>query len=705
MTDDLELKILLSAQDRASSVISKLATGLGPVGMVAVGVGAAILGIGATSVKMAGDYQQSMLKVQALAGLSAQQVQQFSDQILKLAPQVGQSPLKLADSLYFLASAGVPANQMMNTMRLSAEMAATGNFDVKISADALTSSINSLGLSYSQAGNIADEMTATVTAGKMEMSDYAKVAGQVATGVKVLANSHDSLNHAFQEGNAALATFTQMNGKTQLDSTRLNMLFLQLGVNTDKMAKNFDKMTGTTGGSKAWNETVKTSEILNGHIYTVTNTIHHAAVAGHALGGGFDVAKFSTMDLADKIKYLNDITSRHHETQQQQQAELLKIFSGNTRVLQTYDNLRDSLGTYEKNLKSIQDSEKNGQTTTDKFKVTQEGFNQKMREARAALDVVFIKIGTDLLPVLEKFLNVYVIPLITKFSDWITQSGFLKAAAQDLSDALNWLGQLVGGLATGVGDVVGWFQQAGPQGDILKTALIGIGIAIAGVKIKDFIGDLATFATDTIPNKVIPAIAQMTGSQGLLGIKTAAQGASGADGIGSIGTAMDTAAATAKSDFAAMGEDILGVLGPIAVLTIAAGQIWQKIAPKAPFPNAPTPLGPNGPNLPINPGGGNRGPGWGKAPGANIPGFASGIENFPGGLAYVHQGELLVNMPRGTSVIPAGRSGSAGGHTFNITINAPSGDGPDIATTVRYAIADMMRSYTPLPNITSGGRL
>lgn len=36
-----------------------------------------------------------------------------------------------------------------------------------------------------------------------------------------------------------------------------------------------------------------------------------------------------------------------------------------------------------------------------------------------------------------------------------------------------------------------------------------------------------------------------------------------------------------------------------------------------------------------------------------IPGFARGVENFAGGLAYVHKGEVLTNLPRGTSVIPA----------------------------------------------------
>jgi hypothetical protein len=36
-----------------------------------------------------------------------------------------------------------------------------------------------------------------------------------------------------------------------------------------------------------------------------------------------------------------------------------------------------------------------------------------------------------------------------------------------------------------------------------------------------------------------------------------------------------------------------------------------------------------------------------------LPSFANGVENFGGGLAYVHKGEVLANLPKGTSVIPA----------------------------------------------------
>jgi TP901 family phage tail tape measure protein len=59
-------------------------------------------------------------------------------------------------------------------------------------------------------------------------------------------------------------------------------------------------------------------------------------------------------------------------------------------------------------------------------------------------------------------------------------------------------------------------------------------------------------------------------------------------------------------------------------------------------------------------------PGWVPGVGGkgfdvpDIPKFATGVTNFGGGLAYVHRDELLVNMPRGTDVIPAGAAAAGG---------------------------------------------
>lgn len=65
----------------------------------------------------------------------------------------------------------------------------------------------------------------------------------------------------------------------------------------------------------------------------------------------------------------------------------------------------------------------------------------------------------------------------------------------------------------------------------------------------------------------------------------------------------------------------------------------------------------------------------GSKTGANteIPKFSKGVQNFGGGLAYVHAGEMLMNLSRGTSVIPANQvkamnsSNNSKNYSFNIT--------------------------------------
>lgn len=53
----------------------------------------------------------------------------------------------------------------------------------------------------------------------------------------------------------------------------------------------------------------------------------------------------------------------------------------------------------------------------------------------------------------------------------------------------------------------------------------------------------------------------------------------------------------------------------------------------------------------------------------HIPGFASGVQDFSGGLAVVgEQGPELVNLPQGSSVTPNSKIGSVGG-TVNIAVN------------------------------------
>lgn len=81
-----------------------------------------------------------------------------------------------------------------------------------------------------------------------------------------------------------------------------------------------------------------------------------------------------------------------------------------------------------------------------------------------------------------------------------------------------------------------------------------------------------------------------------------------------------------------------------------------------------------------------------------IPGFATGVQNFRGGLAVVgEEGPELVNLPRGSDVIPNNQITNGGGSTVNITIQAGVMTGTDsdmrqLASMVVGAIKDIASS-------------
>ncbi len=129
MSNPLNLSINIGALDNASSVIQGVGKAIsalasGNVAGAATAVGAAVVGITAASVKMAGDFEASMIKSQAEAGLTKQQMLDMGNAILDMAPKVGQAPKALADGLFFVESAGFAGKDALNTLRLSAEMAA-----------------------------------------------------------------------------------------------------------------------------------------------------------------------------------------------------------------------------------------------------------------------------------------------------------------------------------------------------------------------------------------------------------------------------------------------------------------------------------------------------------------------------------------------------------------------------------------------------
>jgi TP901 family phage tail tape measure protein len=138
-----------------------------------------IVGVGVVAGKMALDYDTAINHVQALTGASMKQTREWSDQLLALAPKVAQSPQQLAETLYFVASSGAKVNQVLPITAASARAAASGMGDAQTIAQLLTSAINAYGAKALSAAQATDILTEAVKVGKAEPADLADNMGKI----------------------------------------------------------------------------------------------------------------------------------------------------------------------------------------------------------------------------------------------------------------------------------------------------------------------------------------------------------------------------------------------------------------------------------------------------------------------------------------------------------------------------------------------
>lgn len=139
-----------------------------------------LVAAGAASVALAADFDKSFARIGALAGSIGEPMAKAKEDVLKLAQATGQDPGGLAESLYFVASAGLKASQVMPTLTVVAKAAAAGMGEASDIAQTLTTVLNAFEGTGLNAAKAMDILTAAMKQGKAEPAEYAAVLGQVA---------------------------------------------------------------------------------------------------------------------------------------------------------------------------------------------------------------------------------------------------------------------------------------------------------------------------------------------------------------------------------------------------------------------------------------------------------------------------------------------------------------------------------------------
>src|SRR5260221_333899 len=133
--------------------------------------------------------------------------------------------------------------------------------------------------------------------------------------------------------------------------------------------------------------------------------------------------------------------------------------------------------------------------------IAQSNLNIKLDQGRAMLEVLGQNVGEVLMPyVIQLLANVT--PLITRFDDWFVNSGRLATVMQSVSTGVANVAGGIGTMAGVLGTIIGAFTDVGAKGQVLRAALVALGVAFAEVKIFQFaqgvVGTIG-FLKDLIP--------------------------------------------------------------------------------------------------------------------------------------------------------------------------------------------------------------
>lgn len=167
------------------------------IGLVAVAGGVADV----AALKWASDFQDSMVKLEALSGTSHEQILHITDDLIGMSQQSDVSATKMGDAMYFITSSEFKGAAAMDVLTSSSEASAAGLGKVENIASTVTNVISAYGVSASEAGHVTDVLTKAVIEGHAE-------ADQVATSWGRFLPIMAAANISLEEGAAIWSVMT-----------------------------------------------------------------------------------------------------------------------------------------------------------------------------------------------------------------------------------------------------------------------------------------------------------------------------------------------------------------------------------------------------------------------------------------------------------------------------------------------------------------
>jgi TP901 family phage tail tape measure protein len=440
---------LKSVEAEGGSNMAKLGA-VGKGALMGIGVAAAVAAV--KTVHMAADFQTQMTRVRTGAGEAAKNMTLVSNGVLTMAGQVGQSTKDLTSGLYMVESAGFHGADALNVLKVSAMGAKVGAADLSTVTDAVTTALNAYHMSAKDAVPTMNALVATEAEGKTNME---ALAGSMASILPVASAAHVGLNEVL----GAMATMTAQGTSADVAATYLRQTIGQL---SNPSAKAAATMKGL-GLSAVDVSKELGSKGLAATLDTLTTAIKNKM-------GPDGTVLISTLQKASKnSKDFNGALQKMSGSQKTYIGALATMVGGTKSMMGALQLTGSHMSTFKANVAGIADHVKKGGKSIEGWADVQKTFNQRMAEAKGAVEAVGIKIGQALLPYATKFVG-----WLASSVTWLTKH---KTAVMVLAGVIG--GMLTIGLAAAA--VAAWNFTAAILANPVTWIVVGVMALIAGL--------------------------------------------------------------------------------------------------------------------------------------------------------------------------------------------------------------------------------
>jgi len=515
--DEAALK-LVGVGGAADSAASKL-------GMLAVGAtvlaGAALVGIGVASIKMAGDFQQGVNRLVTGAGDVTDKMRQMGQSILGISTSTGVLTGELLPAMYLIISANQRGAEAENTLAVAARGSVAEQAKVADVANIVSGAMTDYGTKTFNATQYMNGLTRAVQLGKLTLEQLSVSMGPL------MPVAHDA-GVSFVNLAAAMSTMTNAQIPADRAATSMRFLMQSLEVPTVKANKAFQKFG------------VDTTDLFNEMKVSVPGALQ--MIYDAALKAG----PYMSKPFVDAVSQM----------------------IGGQRSLTAFSALTGShLATFESNIKAVTDAMNHSKTAVLGWDTAQTNFNVQADRGKAVLAALGISISTQLLPYVTRLVE-QIIPLVARFTDWVVQNHVVEKSLLAVGTAISTaVGFILNMIAIGT-SVVQFFQQ-----NQLAADALGVAIGMLG-------GVMALFVASRVADMILSLL-----EYGLSILTAVAETVTGAAVMTSTFTTMSgmiitSMGAAAASILATLGPFLLAgaVIAAVSIGVVLAIQHWGDIS-------------------------------------------------------------------------------------------------------------------------------